>query len=67
MNNSKVALITGSATGLGRSVALKLASQGYNLALVDFNEQAGQETLLLAQEQDIQASLLKQMYLEKKM
>ncbi|MCP1133656.1 SDR family oxidoreductase [Paenibacillus polysaccharolyticus] len=59
MNNSKVALITGSATGLGRSVALKLASQGYNLALVDFNEQAGQETLQLVQEQDIQAIFIK--------
>lgn len=35
---TKVAVITGAATGLGRATALKLATKGYHLVLVDFNE-----------------------------
>jgi len=41
---NKVVIITGAATGLGRSTALKLAEQGYKLSLVDFNEKDGQQT-----------------------
>ncbi len=41
---NKVVLITGSATGLGRATALKLAEQGYKLVLVDFNEKDGLQT-----------------------
>ena len=41
---NKVVLITGSATGLGRATALKLAEQGYKLVLVDFNETDGLQT-----------------------
>ncbi|WP_158629993.1 SDR family NAD(P)-dependent oxidoreductase [Cohnella sp. AR92] len=59
MSESKVFLITGSATGLGRSVALKLAERGYSLSLVDFNEQAGQETLSLVLERGAQAVFIK--------
>lgn len=47
---SKVVLITGAATGLGRAVALKLAEQGYRLSLVDFNEKDGLETAEHAKE-----------------
>ena len=41
---SKVVVITGAATGLGRATALKLAEQGYKLSLVDFNEKNGLQT-----------------------
>jgi len=41
---NKVVVITGSATGLGRATALKLAEQGYKLVLVDFNEKDGLQT-----------------------
>ena len=41
---NKVVVITGAATGLGRATALKLAEQGYKLALVDFNEKDGLQT-----------------------
>lgn len=47
---SKVVLITGAATGLGRATALKLAEQGYRLSLVDFNEKDGLETAERAKE-----------------
>ncbi|MFS0784079.1 SDR family NAD(P)-dependent oxidoreductase [Bacillus sp. 1P06AnD] len=57
--DKKIVLITGSATGLGRSVALKLADKGYNLALVDFNEEAGNETLSLVKEKGAEAIFVK--------
>ncbi len=41
---TKVAVITGAATGLGRATALKLATKGYHLVLVDFNEKDGLQT-----------------------
>ncbi|MGM9924902.1 MAG: SDR family NAD(P)-dependent oxidoreductase [Bacillus sp. (in: firmicutes)] len=56
---NKVVLITGCATGLGHSLALKLADQGYDLALVDFNELAGQETLDLVKEKGAEAIFVK--------
>ncbi|WP_050615062.1 SDR family NAD(P)-dependent oxidoreductase [Bacillus testis] len=40
----QVVVITGAATGLGRATALKLATQGYKLVLVDFNEKDGLQT-----------------------
>jgi|GEM_PF-2898916 len=36
-HNSKVAGITGAASGIGLALAIKLAEQGCNLALVDRN------------------------------
>ena len=38
------ALVTGAASGMGRIYALKLAQNGYNLALVDINEKGLEET-----------------------
>lgn len=56
---NKVVLITGIATGLGRSVSIKLAEQGYDLALVDFNEEAGLETLSLVKKAGAKAIFIK--------
>lgn len=39
---SKVALITGAATGMGRGIAESLASQKYKVVIVDWNDKEGQ-------------------------
>ena len=52
----KVALVTGAARGIGKGIALKLAAEGVNLALVDLP--ASGETSLGYQLSD--ESLLKQ-------
>ncbi|WP_127534451.1 SDR family NAD(P)-dependent oxidoreductase [Paenibacillus kobensis] len=59
MTANKLFLITGSATGLGRALAIKLAEQGYKLSLVDFNEEAGNETLSLVKEKGAEAIFIK--------
>jgi len=43
------AIITGSASGLGRALALRLAQDGWQMALVDVNESGNAETLKLVQ------------------
>lgn len=59
MQETKVVLITGAGAGLGRAAALKFAAQGSKLALVDFNEEAGAETLALIKEQGSEAIFVK--------
>lgn len=44
MFKGKVVLVTGGATGLGRATSLAFARQGANIAVVDLNEPAAQET-----------------------
>ncbi|KAA8745415.1 SDR family NAD(P)-dependent oxidoreductase [Paenibacillus sp. UASWS1643] len=56
---NKVVIITGAATGLGRSTALKLAEQGYKLSLVDFNEKDGQQTTNDVKEKGAEAIFVK--------
>lgn len=41
----KAAIITGSASGIGRGLALALAKEGAHVAIVDVNESKGKETL----------------------
>jgi NAD(P)-dependent dehydrogenase (short-subunit alcohol dehydrogenase family) len=41
------AIVTGSASGLGRAFALRLAREGWRIALVDFNAEGNAETLAL--------------------
>lgn len=41
----KVAIITGSASGIGKGIALAMAKEGAHIAVVDVNEEKGRETL----------------------
>jgi NAD(P)-dependent dehydrogenase (short-subunit alcohol dehydrogenase family) len=45
----RTGLITGAASGLGRAIALRLARDGWNLALADVNDVDNDETLRLVQ------------------
>jgi len=56
---SKSIIITGAATGLGRATALKLAAQGHQLVVVDFNEVEGQNTVTMAKELGAKAIFVK--------
>jgi NAD(P)-dependent dehydrogenase (short-subunit alcohol dehydrogenase family) len=47
--NCRYAIITGSASGLGRELAVQLAAQGWHLALVDLDESANRQTLQLVE------------------
>jgi NAD(P)-dependent dehydrogenase (short-subunit alcohol dehydrogenase family) len=46
----KTGLITGAASGLGRAIAVRLAHDGWNLALADVNDEACEETLRLVRQ-----------------
>jgi NAD(P)-dependent dehydrogenase (short-subunit alcohol dehydrogenase family) len=51
----KVALITGSGSGIGRETALLFVNEGAKVVVVDVNDSAGQETVSLLQAQGGQA------------
>jgi NAD(P)-dependent dehydrogenase (short-subunit alcohol dehydrogenase family) len=51
----KVALVTGAAQGIGREVALRLASEGANIALVDIQEDGLAETEHLIRQRGVEA------------
>ncbi|RBQ87404.1 hypothetical protein VDGD_20698 [Verticillium dahliae] len=42
-NHGRVAIITGGASGMGLAVTQRLSAQGWVVAILDFNEKAGQE------------------------
>ena len=44
MSENKVAIVTGSARGIGKAIALKLAQEGYNVVISDILEDAAKET-----------------------
>ena len=44
------AIVTGSASGLGRAIAVRLAQEGYRIALADVNDDANRETLELVED-----------------
>ena len=52
---NKVAVVTGSATGIGRAVALRLGKEGAVLALLDMNKELLQETIEQFKEMGIRA------------
>ncbi|MGE7981801.1 SDR family NAD(P)-dependent oxidoreductase [Solibacillus sp. NPDC093137] len=56
---NKVVLITGAATGLGRATVLKLAKQDYKIAVVDFNDVEGQNTVTMAKDLGAEAIFIK--------
>jgi NAD(P)-dependent dehydrogenase (short-subunit alcohol dehydrogenase family) len=43
--SKKVAIVTGSASGLGKTISLKLASQGADIVIVDINKDAVDESI----------------------
>lgn len=56
---TKTAIITGAGSGLGQAAALSLAEQGVNIAVVDVNEEGGNETVDMVKEKGADALFIK--------
>ncbi|WP_339212377.1 glucose 1-dehydrogenase [Ornithinibacillus sp. FSL M8-0202] len=56
---SNVAIITGAGSGLGQSTAVRLAQEGISIAVVDVNEQGGNETVELVKKHNVDAIFIK--------
>ena len=57
--NNRVALITGGAGGLGRAIALRLASEGAYVVICDINEEALEATRAKIEERGAQCLALR--------
>lgn len=55
----KTAIITGSARGIGRMIALELASQGANIVVSDLNEDSGKEVVAAIKSQGVESIWVK--------
>jgi len=53
----KASLVTGAGVGIGRAIAVKLASEGASVLVVDFNEETARETVGLIRNAGGQAEL----------
>ncbi len=42
--SSRIAIVTGSASGIGRSIAMELATQGFDIAVIDIQDTAAAES-----------------------
>ncbi|WP_411954862.1 SDR family NAD(P)-dependent oxidoreductase [Alkalibacillus sp. S2W] len=56
---SQTAIITGGGSGLGQSTAKKLAEQGINIAVVDIDEEGGQETVEIVKQAGANSTFIK--------
>lgn len=54
---NKVALITGSGSGMGRASAVLFSKEGAKISIVDLDEKAGQETVEMIEEKGVGPSL----------
>jgi len=55
----KVAIVTGGSAGIGRATALAFARNGRKVAVADIDEEAGQETVQLIQDEGHEAFFIK--------
>lgn len=56
---NEVAVISGAATGIGRETAIQFAKTGAAIAICDFNEEAGAETVELCKKEGAKAKFYK--------
>lgn len=66
-NSKKVALVTGAAQGIGFKIAERLFNDGFNVAIVDFNEEGAKKLLKHFQKKVKKQSHLELTYLTVKM
>lgn len=58
MAEKQLAIISGAATGIGRGAAVKLAEEGFDLVLGDWNREEGDKTAKLCQEKGATADFV---------
>ncbi len=56
---SKVAIVTGAGSGIGREVALKYAAEGAKVVVADIDEKGGNETVAILRKSDGEAIFIK--------